>query len=79
MMRAPQVGDYVTIVAKIGDSTTFVAYVCNDPAQAAEARKRTGMPWVAVGMLHDEDRGVSWALGTEGEEVEALKVANMLC
>lgn len=27
----------------------------------------------------NERRDIEWALGTEGEEVEALKVANALC
>jgi hypothetical protein len=70
--RRPRVGDYVTM------ATGEIAYVCGSVFHARESAKKIGMPWVAVSELREEDRGLTWALGTEGEEVEALRVAQAL-
>jgi hypothetical protein len=72
--RRPRVGDYITWAS--GD----IAYVCADVVQGTSVAKTTGMLWIPVDAaeLREEDRGLTWALGTEGEEVEALKVAQAL-
>lgn len=76
-MRAPREGDYVTIVVRRSSGALAVAYVYDDPRAHETTPER---PWlISTAALQDDTRGIEWALGTEGEEVEALKVANALC
>jgi hypothetical protein len=74
--RRPRVGDYVTL------ADGQIAYVGATAVQVRENIRKVGMPWIVVSdvdrILREEDRGLTWALGTEGEEVEALRVAQAL-
>ena len=75
-LRRPVVGDMVTIVSKRGRSQH--AYVCETIEQVEAMRKRVGLPWVTPDMLLESERGTAWALGVEGPEVDALRVATAL-
>lgn len=74
--RHPQAGDYVTIVTHKRQLTR--AYVCETVDQVTEAKKRTGLPWVTPEMLVESERGIWWAIGLDGPEVEALRAATAL-
>ena len=77
-LSRPKAGDYVTVLSNFRTRQFVRAYVCESSAQVLTARKRTGMPWITPDMLLESERGITWAIGLEGAEVEALYVATAL-
>lgn len=68
----------MTILTNVRTGQLTRAYVCETSEQVASTRKRIGLPWITPDMLLEAEYGVTWVIGLEGPDVDALLAATAL-